>query len=89
MDRHEGMYDVQDVVRKCFMDQVSKGEIEIRPLLGNSAVDEIKNHILYDDDFYYVTDSTLRTVCAPLLTTVSFVQLKNEMASWAANRRKR
>lgn len=81
MDRHEGMYDVQDVVRKCFMDQVSKGEIEIRPLLGNSAVDEIKNHILYDDDFYYVTDSTLRTVCAPLLTTVSFVQLKNEMAS--------
>lgn len=81
MDRHEGMYDVQDVVRKCFMDQVSKGEIEIRPLLGNSAVDEIKNHILYDDDFYYVTDSTLRTICAPLLATVSFVQLKNEMAS--------
>ena len=79
MDRHEGMYDVQDVVRKCFMDQVSKGEIEIRPLLGNSAVDEIKNHILYDDDFYYVTDSTLRTICAPLLATVSFVQLKNEM----------
>lgn len=80
MDRHEGMYDVRDVVRKCFMDQVSKGEIEIRPLVGNSAVDEIKNHILYDDDFYYVTDSTLRTICAPLLATVSFVQLKNEMA---------
>ena len=81
MDRYDGEYDVQDVVRKCFMDQASKGKIGIRPLVGNSDVDEIENHILYDDDFYYVTDSTLRTVCAPLLTTVSFVQLKNEMAS--------
>ena len=81
MDRYDGEYDVQDVVRKCFMDQASKGKIGICPLVGNSDVDEIENHILYDDDFYYVTDSTLRTVCAPLLTTVSFVQLKNEMAS--------
>lgn len=81
MDRYDGEYDIQDVVRKCFTDQASKGKIGIRLLGENAAVDEIENHILYDDDFYYVTDSILRTVCAPLLATVSFVQLKNEMAN--------
>ena len=81
MERNDGTYDVQDPVKKCFIEQASKGKMGISQLGEDSATDEIENHILYDDDFYYVTDSTLRTICAPLLKTVSFVKLKNEMVA--------
>lgn len=81
MERNDETYDVQDPVKRCFIEQVSKGEMGISQLGEDSATDEIENHISYDDDFYYVTDSTLRTICAPLLKTVSFVKLKNEMVA--------
>lgn len=81
MDRYEGGFDVQDVVRECFKRQAGKGKIGLRLMEEKNSVDAIENCILYDDDFYYVTDDTLRAICAPLLETVSFVQLKNEMAS--------
>lgn len=80
MDRYEGEYDVQDVVRECFLRQAKKGDVRLSPVETSSAVGEAENHILYDDNFYYVADPTLRKICAPLLETVSFVQLKNEMA---------
>ena len=80
MDRYEGEYDVQDVVRECFLRQAKKGDVRLSPVGISSAVDEAESHILYDDNFYYVADPTLRKICAPLLETVSFVQLKNEMA---------
>lgn len=81
MERNDGTYDVQEPVKKCFIEQVSKGEMGISQLGEDSETDVIENHISYDDDFYYVTDSTLRTICAPLLKTVSFVKLKNEMVA--------
>lgn len=81
MERNDGTYDVQDPVKRCFIEQVSKGKMGISQLGKDPATNEIENHISYDDDFYYVTDSTLRTICTPLLKTVSFVKLKNEMVA--------
>ena len=81
MDRYEGEYDVQDAVRECFIRQAKEGKLKINGLEGNCVNGEVKGCILYDGDYYYVEDSTLRLICAPLLSTVSFVQLKNEMAS--------
>ena len=81
MDRYEGEYDVQDAVRECFVRQAKEGKFKINRLEGNCVNGEVKGCILYDGDYYYVEDSTLRLICAPLLSTVSFVQLKNEMAS--------
>lgn len=80
MDCYEGEYDVQNAVRECFLRQAKRGKVRLVPVGIRSAVDEAENHILYDDNFYYVADPTLRKICAPLLETVSFVQLKNEMA---------
>ena len=81
MDRYEGEYDVQDAVRECFVRQAKEGKFKINRLEGNGVNGEVRGCNLYDDDYYYVEDSTLRLICDPLLSTVSFVQLKNEMAS--------
>lgn len=79
MDRYERGYNVQAAIRECFLQQANKGKVKISSLEEDSAIQSLKDHILYDDNFYYVEDSTLREICSSLLATVSFVQLKNEM----------
>ena len=67
MDCYEGEYDVQGAVRECFLRQAKKGDVRLSPVETSSAVGEAENHILYDDNFYYVADSTLRKICIRLI----------------------
>lgn len=79
MDSYEWDYDISDFVKECFIRQSKKGEIGISILNENKVEGTVVNRILYDDDYYYVTDSVLRKICESYLQMVSLVQLKNEM----------
>lgn len=79
MDNYECDYDISDFIKECFTRQVRKGEIGVSIMNENRVEGPIANRILYDDSYYYVTDSTLRKICEPYLETVSLVQLKNQM----------
>lgn len=80
MERYDGEYDVKDAIRECFWKQVEDKNVCIAPVEKNGVSGEVENQILYDSDYYYVTDQVLRTVCKPILNMVSVVQLKREMA---------
>lgn len=79
MDWYECGYDVSDFVKECFIRHAKKGEIRMSILDQNKIESTSVNQILYDDDYYYVTDPVLRKICESYLQTVSLVQLKNEM----------
>lgn len=79
MDNYECDYDISDFVKECFTRLVREGEIGLSIINEDMVEGSIENRILYDDNYYYVSDSTLRKICEPYLETVSLVQLKNEM----------
>ena len=79
MEYYEGEYDIGDAIGPCFLKQIAKENVSFKCLEKNIALDEIENKILYDDEYYYITEPILRKLCAPLLGSVSFLQLKHEM----------
>lgn len=79
MEYYEGEYDIRDAIKPCFLKQIAKENVGFEHFEKNIALDEIENKILYDDKYYYITEPLLRKLCAPLLESVSFLQLKHEM----------
>lgn len=77
-DRFLDLYDVEDAVKACVIQAVEKKVVEVSPL--EDFTERIDNYILYDDKSYFISESLLRRCCGPLERTVSFLQLKKELA---------
>lgn len=77
-DRFLDLYDVEDAVKVCVIQAVEKKVVEVAPLENFS--ERMESYILYDDKSYFISENLLRRCCEPLEQTVSFLQLKKELA---------
>ncbi len=79
MGEFEECCGVCDSVRRCVMEFVTQRKCSI------SRIEQVEkyssNCILYDEDFYYIPERLLKSMCERILHTVSFLQLKKEMYS--------
>ena len=77
MSRFDGFYSVKTAVRDCVVRYVQQNKIPIVPI--NDGIKKEEAYIGMDEDFYLIPEALLKMMCAPLLETVSFLQLKKEM----------
>lgn len=87
MNRLEADYDVSDIVGKLILFYImSNAYVPISDANGELSIEEVQAlqreaGILYNDRFYFIPESLLKKMCQPILETISFLQLKREMAA--------
>lgn len=77
-DRLRECFDSDLAVRTCVLRALEQGEIVVHDIRENQ---NRENEILYNGDFYFISEQLLKKICAPLLETASFVQIKKELSS--------
>lgn len=77
MDQFSRGCNVEMSVRQCIIAESKKMKIPIRDF-KNGYCEEA---IMFDEQNYFFSEELLRQMCSSLLETVSFVQLKHEMAN--------
>lgn len=84
-ERFEAGYDVSDTVVRIIHAYIRKESelcfADIKEVTGHveEALDYGKA-ILSDSDFYYIQEALLKKICQPILSGISIVQLKKELA---------
>lgn len=78
MDRMSENYEVTEAVKEVLFHYVENNPVKFGLFSANFEGEEEKR-ILFDGEYYYFFENDLRKMCHPLLRTVSFLQLKQEM----------
>lgn len=77
-DRLRECFDSDLAVRTCVLRTVEEGKVVVHDIREKQ---NRENEILYNDDFYFISEQLLKKICAPLLETASFVQIKKELSN--------
>ena len=77
MSRFDDLYSVKAAVKDCVIRFMLQNRIPVVPI--NDGIRKDEPYIGMEEDFYLIPEALLRIMCAPLLETVSFLQLKKEM----------
>ena len=68
-------YDVEQAVRRCVLDYIKKKNVRIKERKDMKSPAEV----LWDEEFYYLSEGLLKTMCEPLDEYISFPKLKHEL----------
>ncbi len=76
IERFSDFYSVKEAVRECVTQFIMKNDLPVVNIYNGMSTEK---QVIYDEDFYFISESLLKSICTPLLNTVSFLQLKKEM----------
>lgn len=80
MERLNGFYSVKEAVKNCTLKFILQNKTPILETY-DSKDNEVRQCIYADQEYYYIAEEFMKKMCLPLLETISFVQLKIEMAA--------
>ncbi len=77
IERLDNLYSVKTAVRECIIQFILEKDISVVDI--HNCVNSENQCIYTDGEYYFLSEALMKNMCAPLLETVSFVQLKHEM----------
>lgn len=78
-ERLQDLYNISLAVRNCILKYLQKEQVLLLDVSDMQHRKETMT-IFFDTDFYYFCERDLKEMCRPLTDSVSFLQIKREMA---------
>lgn len=77
MERFRADYEISEAVKTSIFRYIERYPVCF--IEGRECTNELKDIVVYDDEFYYIQEPLLKKMCSKLLGAVSFLQIKREM----------
>lgn len=81
IERFEGEYGISEAIKSVLISYSVEKNLKFYEgiVLDSESTENLSEFVFYDADYYYFSETLLKKICAPLLDTISFLQLKQEM----------
>lgn len=81
IERFEGTYGISEAMKSVLINYAVEKNLQFHEgmVIDSDMAENINETIFYDSENYYFPEVLLKKICTPLVDTISFLQLKQEM----------